>query len=320
MSPRTAHPHTKPQAERARTLNIVRRIGYRILPGDVFSYILHLRPREWPIMLAHTGLGFLLAVGIDPAAVGSSWGDAFLGIGLWVVFLNGGTLAINSAFDDDEDDVGYLDAPPPPPRHLAVFSIAFMSIGQILAFQLPTAYTAVYAVCFVMSVLYSVPPARLKAVAGADWIINMWGFGTLTPVAGWVLTGRPVELWAALVFLAFCPLFAAFYPLTQIYQFEEDRARGDRTLAIALGMRRSLGIATLAAALAFVTFGAAIALGPANRLWPTFTLPLIAWAAVLIPWLLKHESMTTAQHKRGMYAALHAWAITDIVVIAVFGF
>jgi hypothetical protein len=41
----------------------IRRLGYRALPGDTFSYLLHLRPREWPIMAAHTALGFVLAVG-----------------------------------------------------------------------------------------------------------------------------------------------------------------------------------------------------------------------------------------------------------------
>lgn len=311
---------TRESIDRARELNIFRKLGYRLLPGETFSYILHMRPREWPIMVAHSALGFLLAAGLEPAAIGSSWGDAVYGIVVWVIFLNGGTLAINSAFDDDEGDIGYLDAPPRAPRHLAAFSIALMAIGQLLAFRLPTAFVVAYAVCFVMSILYSVPPARFKAVAGADWVINMWGFGTLTPFAGWALTGRPLELWAGLVFLAFCPLFAAFYPLTQLYQFEEDRARGDRTLAIALGMKRSLGIAILATAIAFALFGAALAVGPANRLWPTIAIPLLAWAAVLIPWYRRHATMTVAQHQRGMYAALHAWAVTDVVVVAVLGF
>src|SRR5690606_39493369 len=42
------------QAARARTLNAWRRLGYRLMPGDSFSYVLHMRPAEWPIMAAHT--------------------------------------------------------------------------------------------------------------------------------------------------------------------------------------------------------------------------------------------------------------------------
>jgi 4-hydroxybenzoate polyprenyltransferase len=304
--------------ERARTLNAARRLGYAILPGNAFSYLLHLRPAEWPIMAAHTAVGLLLATGIPPAAAPLQWGDLALGLTLWVVCLNGGTLAINSAFDDDEGDIGYLAAPPKPPRHLAAFACALMLAGQLAAFLLGAPFAIAYAICFLMSILYSMPPFRWKAVAGADWIINMWGFGTLTAYAGWAITGRPLEIWAALLFFAFCPLFAALYPLTQLYQFEEDSARGDRTLALVLGMKRALQIAIASTLLAFAVFAAALALGPANRLWPTLAIPLAAWMAVLIPWYRRHNEMTPAEHQRGMYAALRAWAITDIAVLAIF--
>lgn len=304
--------------ERARTLNLARRIGYAVLPGDLFSYILHLRPAEWPIMVAHTAVGIFLALGIGAGAQPIPWGDVAFGLLLWVVCLNGGTLAINSAYDDDPGDIGYLEAPPRPPAALAPFSIALMAVGQIGALRLGAPFAIAYAICFLMAILYSVPPFRWKAIAGADWFINMWGFGALTAYAGWAITGRPLELWAALVFLAFCPLFAAFYPLTQIYQIEEDLARGDRTLTIALGVDRALAIAIAATTLAFGIFGAAIAIGPAGRWWPAILVPLAAWLAVLIPWLRRHETMDAREHQRGMYAALRAWAVTDIVVLAIF--
>ena len=80
----------------ARAASAWRRWGYRVLPGDLFSYLLHLRPAEWPIMAAHTALGFLLAVGLVPALHGERLGTLVWALVLWVVFLNGGTLAINS--------------------------------------------------------------------------------------------------------------------------------------------------------------------------------------------------------------------------------
>jgi lycopene elongase/hydratase (dihydrobisanhydrobacterioruberin-forming) len=294
-----------------------RRIGYGILPGDGYSYLLHMRPREWPIMAAHTALGFFLAAGWAITA-----GDVralLLGLFVWVVCLNGGTLAINSVFDRDEGDIGYLDAPPPPPRHLFAFSFGLMAVGQLLAILLlPPLFAGAYALCFLMSIVYSVPPFRWKAVAGLDLLINAWGFGTLTPLAGWAITGRPLELWVVLTLLAFCPLFAALYPLTQLYQFEEDRARGDRTLALVLGMRLSLLMAILTTLLAFVLLAAGAVLGPAGRFWPLIPVSLVAWLWVLLPWYLRRHRMTPAQHKRGMYAALNAWAITDIAALLTF--
>ncbi len=301
-----------------------RRLGYRLLGGR-FDYILHLRPAEWPIMAAHTLLGYLLAVGLGGALHGAHLGDAIFGLFLWVVCLNGGTLALNSAFDRDEGDIGYLRQPPPIPTHLALLSLLLMGVGQLLALRLPTGFALAYGSCVLMSVLYSVPPIRLKAVAGFDWVINMWGFGTLTPYAGYALTGRALDLPHTLILLAFCPLFASLYPLTQLYQFEEDRRRGDRTLALILGMRRSLLVAIVAAVVAFGMLGVAAcvsgwgASAPDLMRWGGLVLAGGVWAGVLFPWLARHERMNPAEHQVGMYAGLRAWAVTDVVVILAWG-
>ena len=307
-------------SDAARTHNAWRRAGYRILPGDSFSYLLHLRPAEWPIMAAHTALGWVLAVGLMPALHGAHLATALWALVIWVVFLNGGTLAINSAFDNDDGDIGYLDAPPKPPRGLFAFSMALMMAGQVLAFTLPRGFVYAYAACFAMSIAYSVPPLRLKAVGGVDWIINMIGFGTLTPYAGWAATGRPVDTAGALVLWAFCPLFAALYPLTQLYQWEEDARRGDRTLVIMIGRTRSLTIAIAATLLSFGLLGAAAAISHA-RWWQVLAIlvSLAAWLAILLPWRRDAETRSASQDQRGFYAALGAWALTDVCVLLAFG-
>ena len=307
-----------------RTLNAARRVGYALLPGEGFSYLLHLRPREWPIMAAHTALGVVLALGLRGTLESLTTTAGALSIAtalvIWVLFLNGGTLAVNSAFDRDEGDVGYLDAPPPVPRYLATFSIALMLAGQLWALLvMPIAFSLTYAACMVMSLLYSVPPVRLKAVAGADWIINMVGFGSLTPFAGWAATGTPLTLPGAWVIGSFCPLFASLYPLTQLYQFEEDRARGDRTLALVIGVRGSLLVALGAAVLAFGGFAIAGRIAALSTLgWSALAAALLAWLLVLVPWLVRAPRMTAVDHKRGMYAALGAWAVTDVAVVLAF--
>jgi lycopene elongase/hydratase (dihydrobisanhydrobacterioruberin-forming) len=302
-----------------------REAGYRFI-GTRLDYLLHLRPAEWPIMAAHTALGYLLAVGVTGALAGTALGSAAVALAAWVVCLNGGTLALNSAFDRDEGDIAYLRAPPPAPRHLAAFSLALMTVGLLLGWWLlPPAFLAAYALCFGLSVLYSVPPFRLKAVAGADWIINMVGFGTLTPFAGWAATGRPLDPGTMLVLLAFCPLFASLYPLTQLYQLDEDRRRGDRTLASMLGERRSLSVALGAAMLAFVMFALAgfrsgwSSGSAATWRWIGLSVALVCWLAVLVPWLRRAEHLSPGEHQRRMYHALGAWAVTDLAVLLAWG-
>ena len=306
-------------ARRAAEHSRLRRLGYRLLPGEGFSYPLHMRPREWPIMIVHTTLGFVLAQGVGATMHGTRLAALLGGVAVWVVLLNGGTLAINSAFDNDEGDIGYLDAPPPPPAHLAVFGFALMAAGQGIALALPRGFAIAYAICFAMSLLYSVPPARLKAVAGADWIINMVGFGALTPYAGWALTQLPLSRAGAWALGGFAPLFAALYPLTQLYQLEEDRARGDRTLALVLGLRWSLAVSIGAAVIAFACFAKASALSHTDARGAPALLALgvaaAAWMVVLLPWIVRASGLSPAAHKRRMYAALGAWALTDVAVL-----
>jgi 4-hydroxybenzoate polyprenyltransferase len=296
----------------------VRQAGYRLL-GTRLNYLLHTRPVEWPIVAAHTTVGYLLAVGLPNALGSETLPLALVGTALWVVCLNGGTLALNSAYDRDEGDVAYLRQPPPAPPRLAAFGLGLMVFGLIAALVLPAEYRVVYGLCLGLSILYSVPPFRLKSVPGADWLINMWGFGTLTPYAGWAATGLPVGSVGRLVLLGFFPLFAALYPLTQIYQFEEDTRRGDRTLALWLGVRRSLIVAQVAALLGFGFFWVAALQSrwtPTERWrWIPLLVALLAWILVLVPWFLRQQHMTSRGHQHGMYRALMAWAVTDLAVV-----
>ncbi|MDQ6829998.1 MAG: UbiA family prenyltransferase [Gemmatimonadota bacterium] len=302
-----------------RSRSLGRRIGYALLPGDGFSYLLHLRPREWPIMAAHTLLGLVIAVGLHPVTLWIYAPTAVAVLVIWVLLLNGGTLAFNSAFDADVDDVGYLDAPPPPPRYLALFGFALMLAGLLWSFAYPTPFLVAYALCFAMSILYSAPPARLKAVPGADWVINIVGFGALTPLAGWAITDRPMTRSALLIFVGFGALFAALYPLTQLYQLDADARRGDRTLAILLGARRSLAVSLLSAIVAFACFAALAAIeGARASRWLILGLALITWMAMLARWLTRASAMEPAEHKRGMYSALAAWVLSDVAVLALF--
>ena len=88
-------------------------------------------------MAGHTLLGYVLAVGWTGLWSGQELGAALLALFIWVVCLNGGTLAINSVYDQDEGDIGYLNSPPPLPKHLQGFSWVLLGAGQVLAFALP---------------------------------------------------------------------------------------------------------------------------------------------------------------------------------------
>ena len=286
----------------------IRRFFEKLVGARAMPYLLHLRPLEWPIMSAHFLLGTLLAAGW-----GLPGGTSLLGWFIFVGLMNGGTLAINSAFDKDEGDIGYLKAPPRPPEHLLAFSSGLLGSSAVLGFLLPLPFALINLACVVMSVLYSVPPPRLKARAGWDLVINCVGFGLLTPLAGWALTGRPFSRTVLLASIGFAFLFATLYPMTQIYQVAEDSRRGDQTLTIRLWVGRSLTLALLTSLIAHVFFLAGLR---AQGRPPLYLLPsLAAWLAVLIPWMRGWRSWTDPQHENGMYWGLGAWAITDLSLL-----
>ena len=285
----------------------------RVLPPGWLPYLLHLRPRAWPIVAAHMSVGFLLANGFDfTAEAARRWIVAALA---WAVLGNGGTLALNSVFDKDEGDIGYLDDPPPPPLHLLPFSLAFLLLGWPLAATLGWRFLAAYTICSTLSLLYSVPPLRVKARAGFDVLINSTGYGALTLYAGWAAMDRPLEPPIVSVVAGFFFLFAGFYPLTQIYQMAEDLRRGDATLALLLKKQNALRFAIASIGIAF-----AFMLGEARRRYwqPRATgilVALVLWGVVLLPWYRRYDEVDMAYEQRGFYRALWVWAVTDLGVV-----
>jgi hypothetical protein len=79
------------------------------------------------------------------------------------------------------------------------------------------------------------------------------------------------------------------------------------------------------AVIAFTMLGAAGVLAGWRRAptdlvrWGGLVLAAVAWGRVLLPWLRRHSRMRREEHQAGMYGALGAWAVTDLVVILAWG-
>jgi 4-hydroxybenzoate polyprenyltransferase len=79
--------------------------------------------------------------------------------------------------------------------------------------------------------LYSVPPVRLKARAGADVAVNALVVGTLAPLGGWSLH-RPVADYPVVMAVLGVLLAAALYLPTTVLDLDADRVAGDATAAV----------------------------------------------------------------------------------------
>ena len=213
--------------------------------GHARNFLVHLRlPFQltlapfmlWGAALAHTPLG---------------WRFALAFVVLQVCFY-GGTTAFNSHYDKDEGPVGGLEAPPPPGPWLLPGSLALQAVGLALAAFVDRRFFAACVLYAVLGVMYSHPSTRLKARPFGSWAVVMFGQGALGALAGVVATGAArVSAEAAWGLAGAALLVGALYPLTQLFQVEEDALRGDRTAAMVLGRR-----GTCAAAIVLSVMGA----------------------------------------------------------------
>ncbi|MGN6698061.1 MAG: UbiA family prenyltransferase [Thermomicrobiales bacterium] len=210
------------------------------------------------------------------------------------LFLYGGTTAFNSAFDHDEGPVSGLEHPPPVPPALLPFSLAWKGIGWLLAAFVNLPFVLAYTGYLALSIAYSHPCVRLKARPIASLLVISLGQGALVFLGAWgAARGEVASLvsptgLAGMVVAAL--LVLSFYPLTQIYQIDEDRARGDRTLAVAWGPVACFAVAIVCqlagglalVALLYARYGLADALVVGAGLLGQVVI-LLRWAAHFAP-------------------------------------
>jgi 4-hydroxybenzoate polyprenyltransferase len=219
------------------------------------TLLIHLR-LHFQILLAPIFLwGYLLA---DGSLTGRFW-VAFTAFHL---FLYGGTTAFNSYYDRDEGPVGGLVKPPPVFAALLPFSLVIQGIGAVLALSVNAIFAILYLVIFAMGFAYSHPRTRWKGHPFGGLLTVGIGQGILAGLAGWTaanpsLIGLTPLNWLGL--LAAALVTVGFYPLTQIYQIDEDLRRGDRTFAAWAGppgaFRFALVVLSAAAILLVIVIG-----------------------------------------------------------------
>jgi len=208
--------------------------------------------------------------------------------------------AFNSYYDKDEGSIGGLEFPPPVPLILLPVSWALDLMALALALFLGRAVALGVLVYTAASKAYSHPYTRWKALPILGWFVvsffqgswiylvvqsacsetSLWD-AAIVPRTGWAMT---------LSFL----LVGAGYPLTQIYQHQEDRRRGDKTLSLLLGVKGTYAFcALLVGALQCVAIPLFLSSSPLHLF--IFELGLLPGAALLLrSWYLKQSSYASA--------------------------
>lgn len=160
-----------------------------------------------------------------------------------------GTMWRNAARDRDEGPVLFGRAVPPPAGlSRAADAVLLLAVGAVLLAP-PVAVGALVA-CAVMSVLYSHPRIAWKGHPVLGPAVNIVGYGVLTPLAGWAAAGVHPSPRLPLVLVATAAAMAGLTFVAQVFQGEEDGARGDRTLVVTHGPAACIRAARLGFAVA----------------------------------------------------------------------
>ena len=185
-------------------------------------------------------------------AVGSAWahwdralnlvnGEALLGVMCAWSLLHAGTLWLNAAVDRDDGEVLFGEAVEPPEGILTWgYGALFLSVTIALLAH-PVAGLAC-AACAIMAIGYSHPRSLWKGHPVGGPLVNLVGYGLLTPLAGWSVVGVAANPRTLVVWGLGAGGVLGLYFAAQAFQQQEDAARSYRTLVVTHGPEVTLQV------------------------------------------------------------------------------
>jgi 4-hydroxybenzoate polyprenyltransferase len=257
--------------------------------------------------------GYLLGGGVPKLR-------GFFGFLIFHFLLYGGATAFNAYFDQDEGPIAGLRRPPPAGRVCLWGGLAFMLGGAALAWAIGGTFALIYLVMLLLGLGYSHPRLRFKNGPISSILVVALGQGLLGYLGGAAaaVPARLPPMDAPFVLGALTSLLitAGLYPLTQVYQIDEDRRRGDLTFAVRYGpqgvFRTSLVCFVLGGIAGWPAMRATLRPGQALSL----TAALALLAGVLFFWSPRYDPKEPrANHDRVFLFALGT-SLSFVAVIA----
>lgn len=187
---------------------------------------------------------FLLPVFLFAAAIIKKfdWSYFFLVFFILHFLLYPASNGYNSYFDKDEKSIGGLKSPPKVTREL--FNVAWMLdvLAMALGLIISVEFSVMLFIYGMVSKAYSHPYVRLKKMPFIGWLAAgvFQGYFTVLMVClalGDLSLAGLADVRIQMAGILSTMLLFGSYPMTQVYQHEEDSRRGDRTISLLLGIR-----------------------------------------------------------------------------------
>ncbi len=260
---------------------------------------------------------FLLALATVPAV---QTGPAVGALLLIHFVLYPSSNAYNSLQDRDEGPIGGLEKPPPPPAALGPLTLFMDVAGIALSLLISPLFAGCYAATVLMSRLYSYRGVRLKKYPFLGYFVVVLTQGGLTYFMSFVAVSGALPAGVPVLGVAVSTvLIGAFYPVSQIYQHEQDAKDGVRTLSALLGVRGTFIWCAVLYGAAFTLLGYWFMAGG----WQQYLLLLAVGFLPVIFWFLRwafqcFQNPAAANFRNTMQMSWRAAVCTNISFFAVF--
>jgi 4-hydroxybenzoate polyprenyltransferase len=200
--------------------------------SQILNFFIHLRLHYQILILSG---GYLIAALIVEDVNWPQFCLQFINVH---VLLFGGATAYNSWHDKDEGPIGGLKSPPKMQRWMWPSSIVIQFLGLIWAITVNWNFVAIYAVSMLFFWLYSSPLTRWKGKP----ILSLIAIGISTGMNSFFMGylaagGYPITWFEDFTALGVACLVLSLYPVSQVFQTDEDLKRGDETFAVKFGLK-----------------------------------------------------------------------------------
>lgn len=226
----------------------------------------------------------------------------------------------NSYMDRDTESVGGIKNPKQPTKQLFYISIFMDAIALLASFAISTYFTAGLLAYILASRAYSYRGIRLKQYPIVGYITVVFFQGAVTFFL--VMHGCSVEKTLqipAIGMLAASLLIGGFYPLTQIYQHQQDKTDNVNTISMRLGYNGTFAFTAIIYVFAVAALG--YQLFSANQ-FNGFLILQIFFLPVLVYffwwWRQVYFELTTANYVNTMRMNLLASICTNAAFITLF--
>jgi 1,4-dihydroxy-2-naphthoate octaprenyltransferase len=227
----------------------------------------------------------LFALSIVPEI---NWGDAAIVFFVLHLFVFPSSNGYNSYMDRDETPIGGLKDPLQPTKQLFYTTVVMDLLAIVISFFISIYFATGVLLYILASRAYSYRGIRLKkfAIIGYATVLIFQGAVTFFISYHGSSENKALDVPVIPMFAAML-LIGGYYPLTQVYQYEEDKKDGVETISMLLGKRGTFifcgCIFAAATSLMFLTFYKRNQLGS----FYIFTASMLPMVAFFLWWMIK---------------------------------